>query len=179
MISKTLSYLWFLFLLVALYWVRGSFWPLLEWRNCVMLTLLAEGKACTSDCMVVIFVQLCLRVNSALLLLLFFFFFNIIYYNLFWFLKHLLWTYLLCSFCSVGCGHSIRNLLTVAWWISVYAHCPEDSTTFLYVQVTFREHDQLYNPLRSSAAIDVQMELSPLWYSRAKQTTMPLQMDIW
>nr|XP_023898733.1 TMV resistance protein N-like [Quercus suber] len=38
----------------------------------------------------------------------------------------------------------------------------EDGTTFLYVQVTFHEHDQLYNPLRSSAAIDVQMELSPL-----------------
>ena len=108
-----------------------------------------------------------------------FIFFNIIYYILFWFFKNLLWTYLLCSSCSVGCGHSTRNLLTVAWWISVYPYCPEDSTTFLYVQVTFHEHDQLYNPLRSSSATDVQMELSPLWYSRVKQTTMPLQMDIW
>ena len=177
MLSKTLSNLWFLFLLVALYWVRGSFWTLLEWRNC-HTHIACWRESMYIYCMVVIFVQVCWRVNSALLLLLFFFF-NIIYYNLFWFLKHLLWTYLLCSFCSVGCGHSIRNLLTVAWWISVYPYCPEDSTTFLYVQVTFHEHDQLYNPLRSSAAIDVQMELSPLWYSRVKQTTMPLQMDIW
>ena len=121
-------------------------------------------------CMVVIFVQLCWRVNSALLLLLFFLKKILFTTILFWFFKHLLWTYLLCSSCSVGCGHSIRNFLTVAWWISVYPYCPEDSTTFLYVQVTFHEHDQLYNPLRSSASIDVQMELSPL---------MPLQMDIW
>ena len=116
------------------------------------------------------FCSIVLEGNSALLLLLFFLKKILFTTILFWFFKHLLWTYLLCSPCSVGCGHSIRTLLTVAWWISVYPYCPGDSTTFLYVQVTFHEHDQLYNPLRSSASIDVQMELSPL---------MPLQMDIW
>ena len=98
-------------------------------RNCV--TFLADGKACTAYCMVVIFVQLCWRVNSALLLLPFFFSF---FLSKLLFLKYyLLQTFLFDSvniyctdfsniycepICSVLLVVTILlwNLLTVAWW---------------------------------------------------------------
>ena len=86
------------------------------------------GKACTADCMVVIFVQLCWRVNSALYLLIFLKIVlftttflansdNILHYTDF----SNIYCEPICSVPPVLLVLAIlfRNLLNLAWWMDI------------------------------------------------------------